>query len=332
MKARAVYFPDRLRVEFGDVTVPEPGPSDVVVQTKYSFISNGTEGSFLRGERINGETAYRPGDVWPFPIAPGYQSTGIVESVGSAVTDIHPGQWVFAALGRVEGMYEPWGGHISPKVTDRSQIWAVPESVSPVAVSGLVLAQVGYNSGTRPEVKAGDTALIIGDGLVGHWTAQTLHQRGANVILAGRHADRLALFRDSPGRRCVNAATEDLAAAVRRLAPEGVHILVDTVGSIATIRELFPLLTHNSHIVSTGFHGADCLMDIQLLRFKECTLHSPSGWEKRRMDETLDWIAAGHLEVESLITHRFPVEKAAEAWELILDKSEPSLGVLLTWD
>jgi threonine dehydrogenase-like Zn-dependent dehydrogenase len=229
-------------------------------------------------------------------------------------------------------MYEPWGGHISPKVVDRSQVWKVPEGVSPVALSGLVLTQVGYNSGMRAPVNIGATALVIGDGLVGQWTAQTLHWRGAKVILAGKHAERLALFPAGAGRYPVDITTKDLAGTAKRIAPEGVSILVDTVGAIPTIRELFPLLAHNSHIVSTGFHGTDCLFDIQLLRFKECALHSPSGWQIHRMDETLALIAAGHLEVESLITHRFPVEQAAEAWKLILDRDKPSLGVLLTWD
>ena len=88
MRAHAVIFPDRLKVEYREVTVPDPGPNDVVVQTRYSWISNGTEGSFLRGERINGETPYRPGDPWPFPIAPGYQSTGVVMHVGGGIEDL----------------------------------------------------------------------------------------------------------------------------------------------------------------------------------------------------------------------------------------------------
>lgn len=332
MQAKAVYFHDKLKVKYGDVTVPDPGPNDVVVHTKYSLISNGTEGSFLRGERVNGETAYRAGDRWPFPIAPGYQSTGIVESVGCDVDGVQPGQWVFCTLGRIEGMYEPWCGHISPKVADRSQVWVVPEGLSPVALSGLVLTQVGYNSGMRPPLDIGDTAVVIGDGLVGHWTAQTLHWRGANVVLAGKHADRLAHFTKKPGRSCVNTIEEDLVEAARHLAPEGIHVVVDTVGSIPTISTLLPLMRHNGHIVSTGFHGTDCLMDIQRLRFRECTLHSPSGWQKRRMDDTLTLVAAGHLDTESLITHRLPVEKAAEAWRMILDRTEPVLGVLLTWE
>jgi 2-desacetyl-2-hydroxyethyl bacteriochlorophyllide A dehydrogenase len=302
-----------------------------MVQTRYSWISNGTEGSFLRGERINGETPYRPGGPWPFPIAPGYQSTGVVMHVGREVGDLRPGQWVFCTIGRIEGMYEPWGGHISPKIVDRSQVWVLPEGVSPISASGLVLTQVGYNCGTRPPVRVGEMGLVIGDGLVGHWTAQTLHWRGMSVILAGKHNERLGFLPEGEGRHRVNILEEDLVEATRRLAPDGIQVLVDTVGSIATILKGHGLMCPNGHIVSAGFHGTDSMLDIQRLRFGELTLHSPSGWERRRMDETLALIASGHLQTERLITHRFPVDRAAEAWRLILERTEPVLGVVLTW-
>ena len=330
MRAQAVIFPDRLKVEFREATVPEPGPNDVVVATRYSWISNGTEGSFLRGERINGETPYKPGEPWPFPIAAGYQSTGIVTHVGSGVSDIRPGEWVFCTIGRIEGMYEPWGGHISPKVMDRSQVWKLPDGASPIATSGLVLTQVGYNCGTRPSIARGDTALVLGDGLVGQWAAQTLALRGAEVILAGKHEDRLSFFTMKDGAR-INVAREDLAEGVKRTAPGGLDVLVDTVGSLAHVRVCMPLMRANGHIVSAGFNGADSLIDVQHLRFGELTFHSPSGWEQRRMDATLALIASGELRTEDLITHRFPVERAADAWALILGRRETVLGVILDW-
>ena len=331
MKAKAVVFTDRRQAEFQDVTVPEPGPTDVVVETHHSWISNGTEGSFLRGERINGETPYRPGDPWPFPIVAGYQSTGIVKSVGSDVAGVEPGQRVFCALGSVEGMFEPWGGHISPKVTDVTQVWPIPHGVPPIAVSGLVLAQVGYNCGTRAPSGPDTVALVIGDGLVGHWTAQTLRWRGAKVILAGRHDDRLKLFPEGDQSHRLNVQQDDLVKGAQRVASSGIDVLVDTVGSLDTVRACLPLMRGNGHIVSAGFHGADSMLDIQKLRFGELTLHSPSGWDRQRMDDTLALIADGHLDTESLITHRFPVERAAEAWQLILDRTDPVLGVVLTW-
>lgn len=331
MKAKAVVFADRLKVEFREVSVPDPGPNDVVVQARHSWISNGTEGSFLRGERVNGETPYRPGDPWPFPIAPGYQSTGVVMHVGREIGDLRPGQWVFCTVGRIEGMYETWGGHISPKVVERSQVWLLPVGVSPEAASGLVLTQVGYNCGTRPPIDAADTALVIGDGLVGHWAAQTLRWRGAAVILAGKHDDRLAFFPAGHRRYPINVTREDLVEAIQRIAPDRLAVVVDTVGSIPTLMKCHPFLRHNGHIVSAGYNGLNSMIDVQKLRFGEITLHSPSGWEQRRMDETLALIAGGHLQTEPLITHRFPAERAADAWDLILQRRGPVLGVVLTW-
>jgi bacteriochlorophyllide a dehydrogenase len=331
MKTKAVVFTDRRKVEVLEVTAPEPAPHDVVVETRFSWISNGTEGSFLRGERINGETPYREGDPWPFPYTAGYQSTGIVMDVGTEVSGIQPGDWVFCTVGRVEGMFEPFAGHISPKVVHYSQIWPLPEGVSPEAVSGLVLVQVGYNCGTRPPVAVGDTALVIGDGMVGHWAAQTLHWRGATVIFAGKHDERLALFGGKRGRHLVNVTKEPLGDAVEELAPRGLHLLVDTVGVLQTVRDCLPFMRQDGHIVSAGFNRTDSLLDVQKLRFGEQTFYSPSGWQKKRMDEALALIAAGYLDTASLITHRFPVDEAARAWRLILDRTEPVLGVILTW-
>ncbi|MCX5759193.1 MAG: zinc-binding dehydrogenase [Candidatus Hydrogenedentes bacterium] len=330
MKARAVVFENRREVAFHEVAVPEPGDNDVLVQTRFSWISNGTEGSFLRGERVNGETPYTPGAPWPFPIVAGYQSTGVVMHVGRAVTDLRPGQWVFCTLGRGDGMYEPGGGHVSPKVVDRSQIWSLEPSDSPAGVSGLVLTQVGYNCGARPSVHVGDVAVVVGDGMVGHGAAQTLHWRGAQVILAGKHDDRLARFPETLGRK-LNVSGVAIAEALRAIVPDGIDILVDTVGTLETVRACLPLMRQDGHVVSAGFNRTDSLLDIQRLRFGELTFHSPSGWQKKRMDETLALIRMGHLQTEPLITHRFPVERAAESWRLILERSEPVLGVVLEW-
>ncbi|HQH51451.1 MAG TPA: zinc-binding dehydrogenase [Candidatus Hydrogenedentes bacterium] len=332
MKGHAVIFTDRLKVEYMPVTIPEPGPDDVVVDTRFSWISNGTEGSFLRGERINGETPYREGDPWPFPIAAGYQSTGIVTAAGANVASLAPGEWVFSALGRIEGMYEPAGGHISPKVCHKSQIWKLPQGLSPVAASGLVLTQVGYNCGTRPPVRVGDKALVIGDGMVGHWSAQTLEWRGAEVMLAGKHDERLAMFSETHGGKRLNIAKNDLKTQVNTWAPEGIQVLVDTVGSIDTILACRPLCRHNGHIVSAGFYGTESLLDVQQVRFGELTLHTPSGWQQQRMDDTLALIAAGHLQTLPLITHHFPAARAADAWELIVKRTKPVLGVILDWE
>ena len=336
MMARAVVFSAPNVVEYADggsrlVHTPDPGPGDAVVRITHSWISNGTEGSFLRGERIAGDTAYRSGDPWPFPIVPGYQKVGLVEWFGSEITDLEVGELVFSAMGKVEGMFSAAGGHVSPSVSPRNQIWKLPKGVDPLAFSGLVLTQVGYNCGTRAPIEVGDWAVVVGDGMVGQWAAQTLAWRGASVVLVGHHDDRLAKFADRPLGHVVNARKQDWEHTVRDLAQGGVRVAVDTVGSILVVGKLMDLMKRYGHIVSAGFYGTEDLLGLQALRNGELSLDFVSGWSRERMDRTRDLIAAGYLETLSLITHRFPVEQVSEAWRLIAEKRESVLGVILDW-
>lgn len=331
MQANAVVFTAPNTVEYRTVTCPEPGPRDVVVRVTHSWISNGTEGSFLRGERIAGDTPYYPGDPWPFPIVAGYQKIGVAEWVGAEVTDIAVGETVFVALGKIEGMFSPWAGQVSPSVSPREQIWKIPAGVDPLACSGLVLTQVGYNCGVRAPVAIGEGAVVIGDGMVGQWAAQTLAWRGAHVVLVGRHKERLQLFGDGPLRCTVNTHAQDWVQVVRARFPAGVQVAVDTVGSTAVVEQVMGVMKRYGHIVSAGFYGTQDQIALQPLRNRELTLDLVSGWSQARMDATLALIAAGHLQTLPLITHHFPVTQAADAWHLIAQKAEAVLGVILDW-
>ena len=336
LKARAVVFTAPNQVEYRDgvsgwVDCPDPGPADVLVRVTHSWISNGTEGSFLRGDRVLGDTAYHPGDPWPFPLVPGYQKVGVVEWVGNQISDLHIGETVFCAMGKVEDMYLDRGGHVSPSVCDRNQIWKLPESLDPVAFSGLVLTQVGYNCGSRAPIEPGDAAVVIGDGMVGHWAAQTLAWRGADVTLVGRHNDRLMRFSGGINRHTVDSRATDWVQAVKDIAPHGVQVAVDTVGSISVVENFLSVMKRYGHIVSAGFYGTDDLMSMQALRNGELTLDMVSGWSLERMNHTRELIAAGYLETLPLVTHQLPVSDVSTAWEMIEAKQDSVLGVILDW-
>ncbi|MDF2722595.1 MAG: L-idonate 5-dehydrogenase [Paenibacillus sp.] len=327
MKAQAVVFTDPYKAVYQTIEVPEPGDNDVVVDVEYSWVSIGTESSYFRGERIGGETPYRSGDPWPFPIVPGYQKVGIVQAVGRGVSGFEVGDRVFAALGKVTGMFAAHGGHVSPSVTPAQHVWKLPANASPLDYCGTVLAQVGYNCGSRPAVHAGDKAIVIGDGLVGIWAAQTLAHRGADVAVLGRHDERLALL---PARiRGVNTRRTELAALLAELG--GVHIVVDSVGDMDTVRAIQPHMKRDSHLVSAGFLGEKGRVDIQKLRGQEITLHTPSGWTSERIERTIAAIADGWLTTSPLITHHYRVEQAAEAWEMIRHAKSGCLGVVFSW-
>jgi len=331
MKANAVVFTAPNRVEFRPVDCPEPGPEDVVIEVKHSWISNGTEGSFLRGERTAGDTAWRPGDPLPFPIIAGYQKVGRIVHAGRDVPDFAVGDWVFAVMSQVEGMFDRHAGHVSPSVCNRRFVHRLPDGVDPLAYSGLVLTQVGYNCGMRPRLEPGQLAVVIGDGLVGQWAGQTLKARGAKVVMTGRHESRLAAFRAGDWGTTLLVPQGSGASEVRNLDAGPVHVLVDTVGRTAFYDDYLPLMAHGGTIVSAGFYGTADAIEIQRYRFRELAFDLVAGLTRERLDATIAWIHAGRLDTLGLITHRFPVERAADAWRLIESKSEHVLGVVLDW-
>lgn len=334
MKSSAVVFTARNQVEYREIESPESGTEDVVIELQHSWISNGTEGSFLRGERVSGDVAWRPGDPEPFPMVAGYQKVGRVLSVGASVTRFKKGDWVFSSMSRVCGMFDnQFAGHVSPSVCDQGAVMPLPTGMDPVAFSGLVLTQVGYNCGSRPPVQPGQVALVVGDGLVGQWAGQTLAARGAKVVMLGRHADRMARF--AKYGTTIRAEADNGVAAVRELGLGEVEVLVETSGSMTVMSDFLPMMRRNGHMVIAGFYPkateVNLLLALQQFRNYELSFDLVSGATAARLEETMRWVADGRLDTLELISHRFPVEQAAGAWALIESKREPVLGVVLDW-
>jgi bacteriochlorophyllide a dehydrogenase len=334
MHAHAVVFTGRSQVSFQAIECPDPGPGDVVVELHHSWISNGTEGSFLRGERLSGDEAWQPGDPAPFPMVAGYQKVGRVVSVGASVTDLGPGDWVFASMSKVCGMFDNrFAGHVSPSVCERGAVIKLPRGIDPIAFSGLVLTQVGYNCGMRPAVEPGQLAVVIGDGLVGQWAGQTLRERGARVVMVGRHRDRLARF-DRYGST-VEGGTDFGFAPVRARGDAPVQVVVETIGQAAALHAYLPAMARGGQMVIAGFYrpsgDVNLQTSLQAFRNHELSFHLVSGATRERLVATMGWILQGRLDTLGLLTHRFPAERATEAWALIESKREPVLGVVLDW-
>ena len=150
-------------------------------------------------------------------------------------------------------------------------------------------------------------------------------------MLLGKHDARLKLFRTREGDRIYDISNGVVEAAIREWAPNGVQLAADTVGDIAFLESLYPIMRRFSHISSAGFYGQDGRIDIQKMRDREMTLHAPAGWTKVRMDATLDLLSLGELETRHLITHRMPASRASEAFDLILNRRDGVLGVVLEW-
>lgn len=329
LTCKGVVFTGPGQVEVGTVTVPDPGPGEVLVRNEACIVSNGTE-TWVWSGRFHGPG--RP-PSYEFPIVPGYQRVGWVERIGDGVTAVSPGQRVFATIGRIEGSpSSAWGSHAEYAVCDQSQCLILPESMDSVDAAGLVLTQVGYNGGSRPPVKPGDVALVIGDGLVGHWAAQAFRARGAHVVLAGRRPRRLEIARAVSADEVINAREVDVAAWVREHYPSGVDIVDEAVGLLGNVELACQVLRYEGHLVLNGYHPeGEHLMNIQWLHDKELTCWGMAGWSRERLEATLALVESDALQVRELVTHEFAGHEADRAYRMIWDRTDDFLGVLIRW-
>lgn len=328
MKARAVCALSADTVAIREVVIPEPGPAEVLVSTACSSISTGTERWVITGQF---HPPGRPPN--PYPLVPGYQKVGRVEAFGHEVHGLSVGQWVFATTSLISsGAASVWGGHIEYSVCHETEVIPLPDGLDPVKASALVLTQVGYNGGARPPVNRGDDALVVGDGLVGQWLAQTLRHRGARVTLVGRRTERLELARRYSADRVVNERDSSLDAVRAEMAPNGFAIGADTVGTAQSVERVISVARRDGHVILNGYYReGEHLLSMQAIHSREATIHAPAGWTRDRLLATLDLVQKGVLKVEELMTHRIPAAEASRAYDLVLRKTEPFLGICLQW-
>jgi 2-desacetyl-2-hydroxyethyl bacteriochlorophyllide A dehydrogenase len=312
-RAPAVIFGKAGVVTTGEVELPPLEAEEVLIETRVSVVSAGTEGWVLH-DRMG--WAGRS----PYPLVPGYQRAGVVRAVGAAVRGLSVGDRVATTTCRLAGAVRAhWGGHVALGQEVQAEVLLIPARVSDLDAANVAVAQVGYNAASRPRLEGGEVAAVFGDGLIGQMAAQALRARGARVVLCGRRALRLEL-----GARHSADAVVDLTAgapreALRALAPSGLDVVVDTstVPDMALFLDV--LRPRDGQIVLSGSYytnyarGEGLMVDADALQRREIALLTNSGWTRQRLAATLALMAAGKLRTPPLITHLQTYQDAPRA-------------------
>jgi len=327
MQTNAVVFKGVDQIEMLRIEMPPPGPNEVQVKTDYSTISAGTEGWCLQNLFTWAPT--------PYPVVPGYQRVGTIIAVGPGVHDSKVGERVLATVGCWKGTeVKPfWGSHAAVCNTMTHEIYKIPAGCDDVDASAAVTAQVGYNAGYRPMMHTGDWFVVYGDGIIGQFGAQAARSRGAKVVLVGRRPERLQAASKAGIEATVNARSEDVISAVRRITGrQTVTVVIDTVQTVEAQKQYVNLLENwTGQIVYSGFTPGTCWADMALLQQRQLTCHNVSGWTRDRIDATLALAAAGRLSLRPLLTHFVPSVRGAEMYYVIRRKSEPFVAITLDW-
>jgi predicted dehydrogenase/threonine dehydrogenase-like Zn-dependent dehydrogenase len=357
--------------EVVDVPVPQLRKGAVLVRTAASLVSAGTERNLVsfaekslvgkaqsRPDLVKQvvEKAKREGLLTTYesamnrldqPMSLGYSSSGIVVESAPDVPDFKPGDRVVCAGGG-------HAVHAEYALVPRNLIAHLPENVDFESAAFATMGAIALNGIRLANPQIGEKVAVVGLGLLGLITAQLVRAAGCEVIGMDISRPRVQTARKlgftADSNRKIAA---DYLALTRGRGFDAILICADTP-SDETVNLAAQIARDRAHVVSLGVVGLNIQRKLYYekelffqvarssgpgrydLDYEDEGCDYPIGYvrwtEGRNLQAFVDLLAAGSLDMQALITHRFPIEQAPLAYELITGKrSEPYLGVLLTY-
>jgi predicted dehydrogenase/threonine dehydrogenase-like Zn-dependent dehydrogenase len=354
------------RLRIAEIPEPVVRPGAVLVLNARSVVSAGTEKMTmeLAQKSLLGKARERPDQVRRVleklrqegffqtlaqvrekldePMTLGYSSAGTVLAVGAGVEGFKPGDRVASN-----------GPHAGVVCVPKHLCARVPAGVPFDHAAFTVLGAIALQGVRLSRVEIGSVVYVIGLGLIGQITVALLRAQGCRVVAVDLDASRCELAL----RMGAEAAHPrlDARAATEASSGRGADAVIITASarSNGPIEQAVEAVRKKGRIVLVGVVGLE--LDRRPFYFKECEFvvsssygpgrYDPSyeerghdyppayvRWtEQRNMQAVLDLMASGRLDVSPLITHRFPIERALRAYELIEKGCEPYLGIVLEY-
>ena len=278
------------------------------------------------------------------PLPLGYCNVGTVLEAGVGVSGFVPGDRVVSNGKHAEVVSVPL--NLCARVPD-----AVPDEEAAFTVLGAIALQ-----GIRlVQPTLGETVVVTGLGLIGLVALQLLRAHGCRVLGLDFDADKLALARSFGAEVVDLAAGQDPVAAAlafsRGRGADAVLITASTKSNEA-VHQAALMCRKRGRIVLVGVAGLELsradFFEKELTFQVSCSYGPgrydpnyeekgndyPVGFvrwtEQRNLEAVLDMMAEGRLDVKPLISHRFALERAKEAYALV-GGAGPSLGILLQY-
>lgn len=355
--------------ELVDVPIPRATASSIVVETRASVVSPGTERMLVEFGRANWiEKARsqpdRVNDVLnkmksegilstleavnaklDSPIPLGYCQAGVVREVGQFVDGFVPGDRVVTN-----------GPHAEFVKVPQTLAARIPPEVSFEAAAFAPLAAIGLQGFRLAKPTLGETVVVYGLGAIGLLTVQIARAAGCAVIAIDRNADRCRLAEGFGALPLVAVEGNDVASAVEGLTggvgADAVLLTLSTE-SDEPVHNAANMSRKRGRIVLVGVAGLNLRRDDfykKELSFQVSCSYGPGRhdasyeeggvdyplpyvrWtEARNFAAVLDLMSDGRLDPLPLITHRFPIAQARKAYDQLAE-SDASLGVVLGYE
>jgi predicted dehydrogenase/threonine dehydrogenase-like Zn-dependent dehydrogenase len=355
-----------------EIPIPTPGEGQALVKVSASLVSAGTERmvvefaekSYLGKARSRPDLVRQTLDkakregVMPTvqavfnrldqPMALGYSSAGVIAALGKNMQGFKTGQRVACAGGG-------YATHAEYNVVPRNLLTPLPANVDFESAAFTTLGAIALHGFRLAEPQLGENVAVIGLGLLGLLTIQFAAAAGCKVLGIDLDPKRIKLAK-ALGLAAVPRPQAESAsqAFTSNRGFDSVIICADTASNDPI--ELAGIIARDrAKVVATGAVGLSLPRKIYYEKeisfinsrsygpgrydpnYEEGGNDYPIGYirwtEGRNFQAVVDLLASRKLKVESLISHRFPIEEGIQAYDVITGKKKESfLGVLLKYD
>lgn len=350
-----------------DIPCPGVRPGHLLIRTSATLVSVGTEKMLVEFGKANliDKARQQPDKVrmvldkiktdgllptleavrnkldQPLPL--GYCNSGTVMEVGVGVTGFSVGDRVASN-----------GKHAEVVCVPENLCAKVPDALSDEAAAFTVLGSIALQGIRLAQPTLGESVVVTGLGLIGLLTVQLLRAHGCRVLGIEFDGKKLALAR-SFGAETVNLSRgeDPLAAAQAFSRGRGVDAGIITASSKGSepVHQAALMCRKRGRIVLVGVTGLELSradfyqkeLSFQVScsygpgrydsRYEEGGHDYPVGFvrwtEQRNFEAVMDMLAEGRIDVAPLVSHRFPLEQAEEAYRLV--SSGSALGIILEY-
>ena len=358
-------------VEVLDVPVPSLRAGFALIKTAASLVSAGTERSLVEfaQKSLLSKAQSRPDLVRQLLVKA--QSDGLVSAVGAAfsrlehsfplgysssgtIIEVGGGMEGFRAGQRVACAGGGHAVHAEYSLVPKNLIASLPQKVSFEAGAFATLGAIAMHAFRLADVQLGSRIAVIGAGVLGLLAAGIAKAAGCDVVAIDLDENRLAIAKEmgvrailregaeaasdslSKGRGfdavliCADSPSSDPVNLAGEIAGERAKVIAVGAVDLSIPRNLY-YRKELSFIVSRSYGPGRYDPE-----YEERGRDYPAGYvrwtEGRNLEAFVELVSSGKLDITPLISHRFPIEEAAEAYELIIGKKkEPFLGVLFTY-
>jgi len=318
------------------VNIPAIIDNHVLVKTQYSGMSNGTERLMLQHRHQK-------------PISLGYSACGIVCQIGEGVEHLQVGD-------RVACYGAPYVRHAEYMLVPKHLTVAVPEAVDMKEAAFVGLGAIAIHALRQAQLSFGESAIIVGLGILGQIMAQISHAAAYETIAYDLQTDRCKLIESLTGVKSAKSIVELQALIKNGSTGKGVDsVLLSANGkNTGLIDQAMDWIRDRGRIVIVGDLEMEFSREKMFKKEAEIAISRAGGpgrydavyekggtdypigfvrWtEGRNMEEFIRLLQKKRISITPLISQEVSITDVGRAYEKLFSPENPALGTLITYD